>query len=105
MEYEERTYFAENEFDDVKGFTVLKAKDGKYHIAEKWLATDDNRATEDSWIDYWIPEDQLIERHNSETDEGEPLCEPKGKLTDEQFEAVCEMVGWYTDDEAEKAVA
>lgn len=99
MEYQERTYFEENEFDDVKGFTVLRAKDGKYHIAEKWLATEDNRAEEDAWIDYWIPESQLVERH----DEGH--CEPKGKLTDEQFQSVCELVGWYTDEEPQTAAA
>jgi hypothetical protein len=92
MEHKAKTYFAENEYDDVKGFTVLKAEDGEYHIAEKWLATEENNADEDTWIDYLIPESDLLSREES----GD--CEKKGKLTDEQYGKVCESVEWYTDD-------
>lgn len=100
MEYEPKTYFTEGERDDVKGFTLLAAKNGRYHIAEKWLATEENRATEDKWLDYWIPEDELLDRH----DKGK--CEPKGKLTNEQFEAVCDRVGWdYTENQTEEIAA
>ncbi len=97
MAYEARTFFGEDEKDDIKGFTVLTESDGRYHIAEKWLATDENKASEDKWMDYWIPADELERRH----DEG--LCEPKGKLTDRQFEKVCEKVGWtdYAEEAAE----
>lgn len=98
MEYESRTYFVESEYDDVKGFTVLKADDGEYHIAEKWLASEDNDNSEDKWMGYWVPESDLIDR----VERGE--CEPKGKLTDEQFAKVCEMVEWYTGN-AEEATA
>lgn len=101
MEHEDKTYFAENEYDDVKGFTILKAKDGEYHIAEKWLASSASEADSDgegssppendTWIDYWIPESDLLSRE----EDGD--CEKKGKLTDEQYEKVCESVEWYTD--------
>lgn len=84
MEHEAKTYFAEQEYDDVKGFTVLKAKDGRYQIAEKWLKEEG----ESRWISYWIPESDLLSR----IEQGH--CEPKGKLTDEQFEGVCKMVGF-----------
>lgn len=90
MEHDKRSYFEENEYDDVKGFTVLKADDGEYHIAEKWLASEDNDRSEDKWMDYWIPESDLLDR----IEEG--FCEFKGKLTDDQFAAVCEAVEWYT---------
>lgn len=96
MEHKERTYFTENEYDDVKGFTVLKTQDGEYHIAEKWLKSGEQ---EDVWLDYWIPESDLLSR----VDEG--LCEPKGTLTDEQYAAVCENVGWYTDEQEGEPVA
>lgn len=96
MEHNERTYFTENEYDDVKGFTVLKTQEGEYHIAEKWLKSGEE---EDVWLDYWIPEADLLAR----VDDG--LCEPKGTLTDEQYAAVCEQVGWYTDEEEAEAVA
>lgn len=87
MNYNARTYFTEREHDDVKGFTVLKAEDGDYHIAEKWLKEDGD----DRWLDYWVPESDLMDR----VDDG--LCEAKGSLTDEQFEAVCREVDWYTE--------
>lgn len=88
MEYDSRTYFTENEQNDVKGFTVLAADTDEYHIAEKWLKEDGN----DVWIDYWIPEAQLLRRVK------DGACEPKAELTDEQFEKVCELVGWdYTE--------
>lgn len=89
MEYDERTYFDEKEYDDVKGFTVIEAKDGRYHIAEKWLKEEG----EDTWIDYWIPEGDLLGRVEGDK------CEPKGQLTDDQFEAVCKMVGWRYDEQ------
>ena len=89
MEYEAKTYFAEEEYDDVKGFTVLEAKDGEYHIAEKWLASqnDDENASNDTWIDYWIPESDLLDR----VEDGH--CNPKGKLTDEQYDGVRAKIG------------
>ena len=106
MEYDKQTYFTENEYDDVKGFTILKTHKGNYHIAEKWLASDKEEAdskfaSETVWLDYWIPESDLQERVS------EGLCEEKAKLTDEQYDAVCERVGWYTDEEqtSEKAAA
>jgi len=97
MEHEPKTYFTENEQDDVKGFTVLDANDGEYHIAEKWLKSGEEP---DVWMDYWIPEAQLLKRAES----GD--CEPVAELSDEQFEQVCGLVGWdYTDAEAGEAVA
>lgn len=89
MEYEPKQFFSEEEHDDVKGFTVLEAEDGRYHIAEKWLKDDG----EDRWLDYWIPQDDLLKR----VDSGD--CEPAATLTDEQFEGVCKMVGWRYDQE------
>jgi len=82
MEYEQKQFFKENEYDDVKGFTVLDASDGKYHIAEKWLDAD-----HDEWMDYWVPEGDLLARVES----GD--CEPTAMLTAEQFEAVCKKAG------------
>jgi|APHM01.1.fsa_nt_gi hypothetical protein len=95
MEHDKQTYFTENEYDDVKGFTILAAGEGEYHIAEKWLKDDGD----DVWLDYWVPESDLLERAT------EGLCEAKAKLTDEQFEAVCQKVDWYTEqfEEAEEA--
>jgi len=90
MEHEPKTYFTEHEQDDVKGFTVLTANNDQYHIAEKWLKDGDEDAI---WMDYWIPEAQLLRRVS------DGACEPKAKLSDEQYEAVCEFVGWdYTED-------
>jgi hypothetical protein len=81
MEYDTRTYFKEHDAEDVKGFTILEAKNAKYHIAEKWLALDER--TEDKWLDYWITEDDLASRVSDEK------CEPVGTLSDDQFEGVC----------------
>jgi hypothetical protein len=92
MKYESRQFFKEHEHDDVKGFTVLQAKDGKYHIAEKWLASSDSEADrEDKWMNYWVPESDLLPRVES----GD--CEPAATLSDDQFEGVCKMVGWRYD--------
>lgn len=99
MEYETRTYFTEHEYDDVKGFSVLAAEDGEYHIAEKWLASSASEADSeasstpenDVWLDYWVPESDLQDRV------ADDLCEPKAKLTEEQFEQVCKKVGRYTE--------
>lgn len=95
MKYEQRQFFKENEHDEVKGFTIIEADSGKYHIAEKWLATDENG--ENKWMDYWIPESDLLPRVEREE------CEPAGGLTDEQFEGVCKMVGWRYDTGETKA--
>lgn len=95
MEHESQTYFGEQEYDDVKGFTVLAAEDGEYHIAEKWLSTEENNADEDAWIDYWVPESDLLSR------EEDGHCEKKGKLTDDQYEKVCQNVEWYTEEGVE----
>jgi hypothetical protein len=59
MEYEPKTYFKEQEEDDVKGFTILAASDDKYHVGEKWLKQDDGDSV---WMSYWIPEAQLLRR-------------------------------------------
>lgn len=88
MEYDSRTYFDEIEHDDVKGFTILQGKDGRYHIGEKWL----KESGDDVWMDYWIQADDLSRR----VENGD--CEPKGTLTDEQFEGVCRKVGWRYDE-------
>lgn len=84
MEYERKTYFKEHDYDNVKGFTILETKDGRYHVGEKWLKEEGD----DRWIDYWISEDELLARVE------EDACEPLGTLSDGQYEAVCEAVGW-----------
>jgi putative SOS response-associated peptidase YedK len=86
MEYNTRTYFAEKEQDDVKGFTIINTNpnEGTYHIAEKWQREGD----EDTWLDYHINEAQLLRRVRDD------MCEAKAHLTDEQYEAVCGEVGW-----------
>ena len=89
MEYEPQQFFSENEHDEVKGFTVLEAKNGKYHIAEKWLKSDESK--EDTWMDYWISESDLLPRIEREE------CEPKAMLSEEQFAGVCRKVGWRYD--------
>lgn len=94
MEYEPKTYFTEIEQDDVKGFTIL-ATDEKmgYHVAEKWI-----RESEDStWVQYWVPEPQLHERVK------DGACKPKAKLSDEQYEQVCEYVGMPSHSERKAA--
>jgi hypothetical protein len=83
MEYETKTYFGEEEQDDVKGFTVLATDDGEYHIGEKWLKENGDSI----WMDYWIPEAQLLRR----VEDG--ACTPKGQLSDEQFAQVNELCG------------
>lgn len=87
MEHEPRQFFNENDHDEVKGFTVLQAKNGKYHIAEKWLKEDGD----DKWMDYWVPEADLNRRIEQEK------CEASASLSDEQFEGVCKKVGWRYD--------
>jgi len=89
MEYEQKQFFTENEMDDVKGFTILQAKNEQYHIAEKWLsATEDG---EDKWLDYWIPEGDLLAR----VVDGD--CEPSTTVSDQQFEKICKRVGQRYD--------
>ena len=84
MEYQTRTYFDEKEADDVKGFTIIGTNDDseEYHIAEKWNRED----TEAKWLQYWIPEAQLLTRVEADK------CEAKAKLTQRQFEKVCDMI-------------
>jgi len=81
MEYQTRTYFSENEADDVKGFTIIDSNEEseEYHIAEKWSRED----TEDKWLQYWIPEAQLLARVKADK------CEEAATLTQEQYEKVC----------------
>lgn len=89
MEYEEKDYFSEHEYDDVNGFAVVEVKNGKYHIAEKWFRSgeeDDEPVEITKWIDYWVPESQLLDRVEA------GLCEHKAKLTDDQYAAICEKV-------------
>jgi hypothetical protein len=84
MEYDTSTYFTENEADDVKGFTIIgrNQNSGEYHIAEKWSRED----TEDKWLQYWIPEAQLLARVENDK------CEERATLTQEQLEKVCSMI-------------
>jgi hypothetical protein len=96
MEYEPKTYFKEQEEDDVKGFTILAASDDKYHVGEKWLKQEDGDSV---WMSYWIPEAQLLRRVS------DGACTPKGKLSDEQFDQVCGLVGWEYNEDVEKATA
>lgn len=85
MEYETRTYFEENDADDVKGFTIIGRDDdtGEYHIAEKWVRSEDDS----TWVQYWVSEAKLMSRVNS------GACSPKAELSDEQYETVCDKVG------------
>lgn len=96
MEYEPKTYFDELEQDDVKGFTLLETGDDKYHVGEKWLKQEEGEGV---WMSYWIPEAQLLQRVK------EGACEPKGQLSDEQFQQVCELVEWEEYAESQAATA
>ena len=85
MEYQTRTFFTEHEqSESVNGFAIIDTNEEseQYHIAEKWTRED----KEAKWIQYWIPEAQLLRRVS------EDKCEPKATLTDEQYEAVCEAI-------------
>lgn len=86
MEHTRKSYFSESEYDHVKGFTLLDVNEEKetYHIAEKWFKHDDDG----EWIDYHISEAALLQRVEN------GFCELAGTLTDEQYAAVCENVGW-----------
>jgi hypothetical protein len=86
MEYDTRTYFEENGADDVKGFTIIgqDADTEEYHIAEKWVRD----SAEDTWVDYYIPEAQLLSRVR----DGD--CKAKATLSEEQYETVCDKAGW-----------
>jgi hypothetical protein len=95
MEHDSRTFFSEEEHDDVKGVTVLAADDGQYFLAEKWLREE----RDDVWIRYWITAEELAEREEA----GHIV--KKGKLTDEQFEAVCDKVEYSPEDAPEEVSA
>jgi hypothetical protein len=95
MNYDNRTYFEENEAEDVTGFTIVESHDGEYHIAEKW---NKSAVDESKWMSYWIPEAQL----ESRVEKGK--CEPKAELKDEQYEKVCSMVD-HDNVTAEKVTA
>lgn len=84
MEHDTRTYFDESEEESVKGFTIIDTNEDseEYHIAEKWVKPEG----EDRWMQYWIPEAQLLSRVEADK------CEPVATLSDEQFEKVCEMI-------------
>lgn len=84
MKYDTRTYFKEHEADDVNGFTVVETNEdtSEYHLAEKWSRPD----SEDTWLNYWIPESHLLARIEG----GE--CEETATLSDSQFEQVFDMV-------------
>lgn len=88
MEYESKTYFVENEHDDVKGFTIIAVKDERYYIAEKWLASqnEEHSQSSDVWMDYWVSASEL----QSRIEDGK--CDAKGKLTDDQFDKVCDNI-------------
>lgn len=91
MEYDAKTFFTEHEADSVNGFVVINAENGRYQIAEKWLKDDG----EDRWISYVVPESDLLARVESEA------CEPKGHVSDDQYEAVCKKAGVPTAEKAE----
>ena len=80
MEHDIRAFFTEHADEEVTGFAVIEAKNGQYRLAEKWNKPDG----EPSWVTYWVPEAQLLQRERS------GQCERSGSLTEEQFEAVCE---------------
>lgn len=87
------TYYEEHEHDDVNGFAIINDREGEVHVAEKWLRPEDEGG--DKWLDYWMSVEDL----NRRVEEG--ACEKKAELTDEQYAAVCENVGWYEDTSAE----
>jgi hypothetical protein len=98
MSYERKAYFVEHEYDDVNGFIILQSKNGMYQIAEKWFKEDDENA-DGVWMDYLIPKSDLQDR----IDAGH--CEHKAQVSDRQFEAVCEKVGWNEMSSAEQVEA
>lgn len=80
MEHDRKTFFREHDDPEVNGFVVIEVGRDQYRIAEKWLRSDDDP----TWVSYWVPAAQLQSRLR------DGLCEKAGKLSDEQFEAVCE---------------
>jgi len=84
MEHKAKTYFAEHEDDDVKGFTIIKTVEeyDVYHVAEKWT----REGAEDKWLQYEIPASQLKARIS------DGKCEKKATLSDEQFEKVRDCI-------------
>lgn len=89
MEYDKATYFTEHEQDDVKGFTVLAAKNDTYHLAEKWLKDEGDNL----WMDYTVSESDLLAR----VEAGE--CEPVGELSSEQYDKVLDAVDYTEGDD------
>ena len=79
MRFNRKTYFAENGDPTVPGFTIIECGDGQYRIAEKWY-----RNNGSTWVTYWIEDTELHERVDRD------VCEPKGQVSDEQFEKICE---------------
>lgn len=86
MEYSTKTYFVENEEPLVKGFSIVAVspENGNYQIVEKWARDEEDGGPK--WVQYTIPEAQLLSRVRDGS------CEKKGKLTDEQYEAVTDNV-------------
>lgn len=84
MEYNTKTYFDEKDDESVKGFSVIDVNQAseRYRIAEKWVRD----TTEDTWVQYWIPEERLLERVAG------GKCSPKGSLTEEQYQKIKQLV-------------
>jgi len=87
MKYDAQTFFTEEEYENVSGFTVLAAREGRYHIAEKW----EKDSGQDRWIAYGVPASDFEQRV------ARGACEQKAELTEEQYSAVCEKVNFRYD--------
>lgn len=79
-EYQPKSYFRENEDDEVTGFIVVEVSDTQYRIAEKWTREDAG-----IWTNYWVSKEGLTERLES------GACEFVKEVTDEQFEQVLRL--------------
>lgn len=78
-DHDTKEFFTELADNEVTGFVIIETGRGQYRLAEKWKRADD----EPKWVTYWVPAHQL----ESRLEDG--LCEKKGTVSDEQFEAVC----------------
>lgn len=99
MDYDPKAFFHENEYEYVNSFIIIEADDGRYRIAEKWRASEDDEHTksEDVWMDYHVSESDLLTR----IEDGH--CSHEGHISDEQYAAVCRKIG--ESDTAERVIA
>lgn len=82
MDYDRRQYFRDHTDPTVNGLTIIETDESEgYRIAEKWDRSDEAP----TWVTYWIPASKLDQRA------AEGKVEPVGKLSDEQFEQVCQL--------------